>query len=880
MDAQGNVVERQQRGEPFVFRRGLGMVPIDPQHPLLDDGSAVAISTLGYHDEAGRWHRVIRYQRLPGPGPEKLNPRYEVVPRLSPQQQANALADLLSDPRPLLPLAIELRDTQPAKRLPPRAMTRLAFAEHHRVDRLTPLRRKQRAANQARRVREAGPIRAWIRSVGGTVEHHATLYGSVLHAWVPRTHLAALLAQPELVRVEVSPPEGTNESSLTTDYLCTNLPTRWNFYRDTDAAACEPALDLSTFTWDVPCAYLDAVNAATGTLEYVDAGYDGEIDGGNANWGHPPLRPTSSLHTLTYGIRDWQPLEANHPAFLRYNHSRFLFVVDESSTRSFDIYDEWAVASGPIPRPIETSSEASHTTRCAAVAIANPTVSSEPELTLDEALGARSGVARMVSGLASTGDIKTNLMLDYINGGALGVGPDGEPWEGIDAISSSAKEAHGEWIEGAARDGGSLHCASSFDARGLDIVSRSIVYAFSNDGVVYTKAGGNDHDLIAGVCRVPKEVSPPGASPAAIPSGSLDTFGMTASEIQGVAELHFDSNRGTTLDGRAYPLLTCISQTCGVASAMDSFLGEEDGYEKHGQTSATAPRVAGSALVFKHWYLEQVGSLANHPGRIIVNVLNFADGFAMDGSSRVQAQDLPYPGWGLGRLRLRLYSDPQDWTGPQWGTHSYVVWTGSVTTIDITGGTGELPKGLRHLRITAWWLEVNTGALDTKAHITLSLSYTGSSGRTRTQDADNDGIEQALRIQFDRDDDTFRCPPSGPVTLTLTGVDVPWEARSAYEPGGPIVPWRIVYVAWFWEIGEDPTTITCPGAAPTVSTRCSGTSEPDTSDPGDAYSLTADEAADLRTRRLAAERAIRETLRIATGVAPGTGCGPVFEARG
>lgn len=114
--------------------------------------------------------------------------------------------------------------------------------------------------------------------------------------------------------------------------------------------------------------------------------------------------------------------------------------------------------------------------------------------------------------------------------------------------------------------------------------------------------------------------------------------------------------------------------------------------------------------------------------------------------------------------------------------------------------------------------------------------------------------------------------------LTLTGVDVPWEVRSAYERGGPIVPWRIVYVAWFWEIGEDPTAISCPGAGSTASTR-RGDSVPDSSDPGDIYSLTSSDAAALRRARLATERAIRDTLRIATGVAPCAGCGPVFEAR-
>lgn len=605
VDAQGHVVERQQRGEPHVHLSALGRVPIDPQHPFLNDGSVVQTTTCGYAEAAGRWHRVTRYHRLPGPAPWVLKPDREVLPPMDAQAQARTLARLLRDPQDPVPVLVQIRDQQPAQRPPPVAQTGLAFTEHHRPDTLSPRRQRLLAENDHRRRLEAMPLCAWLHSVGGAVGELSTLYGSLLRARVPRRHLPALLARPEVVRVEPRYSKPAPESDVTTQYLCSNLPSRWLWGRDSDANSCEPRRKSGTI--QQKGGYLDAVNAASGVLDYVDAGYTGRIGGGASNWGHPPHISHEAMPTLTYGIRDGQPLAVNHPAFKWYGKRRFLYELDT------DVHDEIELVSDFELDHVEVTDTPEkargHATRCAAVAIANAYLNGDPELSSNEDKGARSGVAREVTAMAAIRDVHLWEMIDQILLG-LDTGED-DPPQGIDAISSSQKEGHGERVT---VDDKELRCPSDDDARGLDAGSLRIVYAHADGGVIVTKAGGNDHHKLGG-CDTPVEVSPPAASSAAISSSALDTHGMTAAEMQTVESLRDDSNRSYTPDGRSYPLLAVLSQTCGVAGTQASERGDTNSYEHHGQTSATAPRVAGAALIFKHWYLEQFGSHGNDAGR-------------------------------------------------------------------------------------------------------------------------------------------------------------------------------------------------------------------------------------------------------------------------
>ncbi len=147
-------------------------------------------------------------------------------------------------------------------------------------------------------------------------------------------------------------------------------------------------------------------------------------------------------------------------------------------------------------------------------------------------------------------------------------------------------------------------------------------------------------------------------------------------------------------------------------------------------------------------------------------------------------------------------------------------WGRGTTAVTVEGGFGyefipighgersRIPRDVARLRITAWWLEVNTGACEEKAEIALSLYDAGESGATRLAYAKAEG-EHVIRMQWE----CFRWDgsraPSGAVYLLVNCVGaVPSDVRY------PDREHRTVYVSWFWETGDDPSLIACgtPGA--------------------------------------------------------------------
>ena len=353
------------------------------------------------------------------------------------------------------------------------------------------------------------------------------------------------------------------------------------------------------------------------------------------------------------------------------------------------------------------------------------------------------------------------------------------------------------------------NCPLGAEARGLDDNSTAVVEAFLVDGFLSVKSAGNMKGCsTAGGCLSGAEVSAPGASPGALSVGALATSGMNASEIQRSDGTISTSSGGNTPDGRSYPLMVAAGSQCGCGSPLPSASGlSADGYNRFNGTSAATPSVAGAALLIKHWLIEQYGSAGASAGAVMVNMLNFADGFAIEHDSSPPVRvDPPAPWWGLGRLRMRLFNDAQDSRGPYHGTTSFALFNEWSHSIDITPDW-LLPSNVRHLRVTAWWVEVNTGVGEEKATIRMSLTGTDftTTPPSPISDVVETSTEEVLRLQYDRDDVHFPCPPSGVVSLYVEGVNIPREVRSTG------MGCRVIYVAWFWETGEDPTQLLCGG---------------------------------------------------------------------
>ena len=469
LDAQGQILTRRQRGTPFVWRMGQGCVPIDPEDAVLDDGSMVTQTTTGYTDDDGQWHRIVRYRRLP------CRPlRQYTEGRNKPEELNSDLVDLLRGHDDPVPVTIRLRDPEPLPRLPSRLITGLAFTEHGRSDHVTPVRQKIQNENQRKRRQAAGPLRAWIRSVGGTVQHHATVYASVLVATMPRKGLQVLTHRPEVLAVRRRAAQGRPDETPDATYLCGGTPLRGASSHD--RGTCNPIVAGIPITFD-RYPFQDAINAATGILEYVNEGYSGFGIEGNANWSElATFYGGDDSPTLALGIYD-DDFQPNHPGLMWAGESRFKYIL-------FERDDSVGVADDMVGYVPGSAADASHGTRCGSVAAANAWMGSDSTLSTESERGARSGVARGVAILGARAALDLVTVIDTIGSGFRSIGGDSDS-RGIDVMSISYN------LNSGLRECSSYDCPTSDDARGLDEISRALVDAFLSDSILFTKSAGN-----------------------------------------------------------------------------------------------------------------------------------------------------------------------------------------------------------------------------------------------------------------------------------------------------------------------------------------------------------------------------------------------------
>ncbi len=846
LDAQGQVLERSARGSPFVWRKDLGVVPVDPEDSGLDDGSSVLQETRGCSDERGRWHRIVRYVRLPPPQRKQAERGAPRGPSAHTQRSSKpqSLSQLLVGSYDPVPVVLELRDQEELPRAPSRVVTGLAFTEHGRSDRLTPLRTRIREANRRKRTAWARPLRAWLRSIGARVDFHLTTHANLLYVRVPRRHLTDLVGRAEVVGIERHSGREVEEETLEESYLCTGAPMRSNVYKDHEECA--------THAFYPPWAYLDGVNAATGVLQYINAGYDGMISGGNAPWAWF----STNEETLSLGVRDYW-IHTVHPAFEYNGDSRFLYLFYEIKDGVVRIASRDEVETRPKPDDAD-----SHGTGASAVAMASVMLGQDPDLTTTITQAARSGIARMVAGLGSVQDVQLPDMLETI-ASDFGTSSRGEPCGGLDVLTHSLSANEGEHIPGS-----KYNCPTEDQARGLDSTSQLFSTYFREEGLLYVKAAGNMGGVDVGTsCASASSVSAPGAAPAALPVGAIATSDLAPIDMQNAPDLRSDSSVARTPDGRAYPLLVTAGYQCGTASMEGAYYaGSEFTYGRMGATSGTAPRVAGSALLFKHYDLDQHGSVANAPGRTLVGMLNFADGFALDTSLAGDPRGVPpLPGWGLGRLRMRLYASGGLGGVGDSGIESFRLHDGECVSFDLGTLRGTVPSAVRRIRITAWWLEVNTGVDEEKAEIHMGIIGYATTTRSLFLDVVTNGSDHVLRLEYDRTDSALGCPPGGqPVTLFFWAPHVPADERYPERDD-----YRTLYVSWFWETGSDPSKIDCGDS---VTDYCGGLSSLDltmvTEGPVARGSYPIGDLA------RAASRSVVRGLRVACGLS-GAGTSPV-----
>lgn len=722
----------------------------------------------------------------------------------------------------LCTLALFLRDEELLPPIPSRAV--LGDAETRKaVRRLAELRQERHAIRSTKRTLWALPVRHWIEGLGGRVRAFSVRI-NVLYVTIPSSELEEVLADPRVRDVSLEGLPAGRPDALSPTYLCTGLPSLY-YARPPD----DPECDVASTTVE---GFLDGKVAAMGGLQYTDAGYDGSgssAAGGLSTWSEDweSTGGTFSLVPhLTLAVVDGTRPDPRHPAFKSaYGSFRCKYFVSEAG----DIYTEANFPTyggfGSPPRVIDLRPTEGHGTSVAGCAIGSVVDGQDARVPTGDYAMARSGVARRALAVFSAMSIPETL--DLLIPQTTTVELDGSrytytttPIDGVDVMvdctnrsDNSTNENYGPLT---AEGYYPYPCPSDDQARGIDATSLALVDAYLDDALVYVKSAGNTHDTRSGAAATrcvdgdsaPYEVSCPGASPVAVSVGALKNGDLSPSQMQESAELYAASAGIGTPDGRSYPLLVSVNTACGtpasrvldLASGSLDVLEFQQIYKSFGATSGATPMVGGATLLFKHWYLANHGAdCANSPGRLISNILNFADGVAYDAWSGGSRTSVPSSPWGLGRFVMRLFETEA--MGGDWlrGTASKTLTDGMKTDWVSLGGDTDIPvpRDARRLRITIWWVEVNTGEGEVKADLWAYLFH-DAGGTFELLDYRNSGGECVMRMQYDCHDSVYDAPPHGVLKLLLSvSGAMPAEVRGGNQTS------RTLYVSWFWETGDD-----------------------------------------------------------------------------
>jgi hypothetical protein len=236
-----------------------------------------------------------------------------------------------------------------------------------------------------------------------------------------------------------------------------------------------------------------------------------------------------------------------------------------------------------------------------------------------------------------------------------------------------------------------------------------------HDGIfVVTTPGNTGH---ASGCSI----RTPGLASAAFTPGAYDSDPSVLNE----AEIMHESPRGGDPDhGRAgIDLVAAESREGENTSEFDNAYVDADSIKG---TSYAAPLMAAAAADLKHEFPDLFGpTAANSPGRLFATMLLMGDGqletSPFDPDAKADATDLaPDEIWGMGRMRMRAWTNT--WMDAPWaaGVTSFVLADGNTHTMQIQSGN-TLPSSTDTLRVAVYWFEPNLGSTETPADIAIEL---------------------------------------------------------------------------------------------------------------------------------------------------------------
>ncbi len=595
-----------------------------------------------------------------------------------------------------------------------------------------------------------------------------------------------LCAEPDVRTVAVVTED--DQRYLDDDYTCTGEPTRSLVNIDLDT--CQSGGTCDVYTADSvrqTCMFLDAAADIGGVSLYRDYGFWGEAAGGN----------TSELY-LVAGIID-SGFNFLHPAWNdMWGISRILEVhANDLSTATTDWWSPGYVAT-PTTAGI-------HGNVTAAIIGADVSLGQDNNLRSYTDQWARTGFApdvrfRVLESGTSTvlGSVTWTEQLYAMDDSA----------HPVDVLNMSFSP-----------DG---DCTTDSAARGKDERSRIINDLFRSHGVVVLKSAGNERGT---ACAAELHVGAPCAS-ALISAGVYKNVAPPAA-AQSQTELQ-DSLGATLPDGRSWPSVLTPNQVCGAASSSPLSTGGwtdqqtltgYSAYGDHGASSAATPKVAGSTLLLKDWYIGKFGDHANQPGRLICNILNMADRYNDSGGGAVQTSLRAQPYWGLGRFRLREWGSEARSirTAGFFLTAHVTLGSSGVWSYDVSQTTGVVGSQVSRLNALVWWDEPNTGTGQQKPVVYLYL--VDDSGTVLDYSNNDNGLggEQVVSLTFDKAVEPKPCPTGGSaLTLYLfVAGDVPADGDDETE--SYYGETREFYISCTWEVGPDDSLVDCSdGAFPFV----------------------------------------------------------------